>query len=95
MQDRMLRLAASPDKFAPAVERALQDERPFARHAVGIDAKLMLYGGKVVPGSLLSWIAARVIGLPAPAPPALAREPAPGHRVERLVAPGQLRVASA
>lgn len=65
-QDLVLRLAASPESFAPAVERALGELRPFERHAVGIDAKAMLYGGKVVPGRLVAWVATRALGLPRP-----------------------------
>lgn len=65
-QGLVLRLAPSPDSFAPAVERALGEHRPFERHAVGVDAKAMLYGGKLVPGRLVAWIANRALGLPRP-----------------------------
>jgi NAD(P)-dependent dehydrogenase (short-subunit alcohol dehydrogenase family) len=65
-QDLVLRLAPSPDSFAPAVERALHEHKPFERHAVGLDAKAMLYGGKVMPGRLMAWIATRALGLPRP-----------------------------
>ena len=42
--ETMRRFARPPDRFAPAVERALLDRRPFCRHPVGIDAALLLYG---------------------------------------------------
>ena len=65
-QDLVLRLAPSPDSFAPSVERALDEHTPFERHAVGLDAKAMLYGGKVIPGRLMAWVATRALGLPRP-----------------------------
>ena len=65
-QDLVLRLAPSPSSFAPAVERALDEHKAFERHAVGLDAKAMLYGGKVIPGRLMAWIANRALGLPRP-----------------------------
>ncbi len=65
-QDLVLRLAPSPDSFAPSVERALDEHKPFERHAVGLDAKAMLYGGKVMPGRFMAWVATRALGLPRP-----------------------------
>ena len=65
-QDLVLRLAPSPDSFAPSVERALDEHKPFERHAVGLDAKAMLYGGKVIPGRFMAWVATRALGLPRP-----------------------------
>ena len=65
-QDLVLRLAPSPASFAPSVERALDEHKPFERHAVGLDAKAMLYGGKVMPGRFMAWVATRALGLPRP-----------------------------
>jgi NAD(P)-dependent dehydrogenase (short-subunit alcohol dehydrogenase family) len=65
-QDLVLRLAPSPDSFAPSVERALNEHKPFERHAVGLDAKAMLYGGKIMPGRFMDWVARRALGLPRP-----------------------------
>ena len=54
--------------LAPSVERALDEHKPFERHAVGLDAKAMLYGGKVMPGRFMAWVATRALGLPRPDP---------------------------
>jgi NAD(P)-dependent dehydrogenase (short-subunit alcohol dehydrogenase family) len=63
---RYLRFAASPDRFAPAVERAVAERRPFARHGVGIDAQLLLLGNRLLPSSLLQRVLGRAIGIPRP-----------------------------
>ena len=34
----------SPERFARALARALDERAPFARHAVGLDAKMLLFG---------------------------------------------------
>jgi NAD(P)-dependent dehydrogenase (short-subunit alcohol dehydrogenase family) len=61
---RFIRLASDPERFAPAVERALGERRPFARHAVGFDAHLLLAGARLLPSGLLHWATARAVGLP-------------------------------
>jgi NAD(P)-dependent dehydrogenase (short-subunit alcohol dehydrogenase family) len=63
---RLLRFAAEPDRFAPAVARALDDERPFVRRGVGIDSKLLLFGSRVMPAWLLQSITGRALKLPRP-----------------------------
>jgi NAD(P)-dependent dehydrogenase (short-subunit alcohol dehydrogenase family) len=68
----MLRIAASPDRFAPAVERALEERAPFKRHAVGIDARLLLVGNRLLPAGLMQRMLTRALGLPKP-----------GSRIER------------
>jgi len=62
--ETMRRLARRPDRFASAVERALLDRKPFARHPVGIDAALMLYGGRILPVRAMQGLTARVLRLP-------------------------------
>jgi NAD(P)-dependent dehydrogenase (short-subunit alcohol dehydrogenase family) len=63
---RFLRFAGSPDRFAPAVAKALDEDRPFARHAVGTDARLLLLGSRFLPASLLQRIVVRALGIPRP-----------------------------
>lgn len=63
---RFLRFAGAPEQFAPAVERALEERRPYARHGVGIDARLLFLGSRLVPGALLQRVVGRALGLPKP-----------------------------
>ena len=62
--DKMVRFARRPARFAPVVERALQDTKPFARHAVGPDAVAMVYGNRLLPARWLQSLTIRVLGLP-------------------------------
>jgi NAD(P)-dependent dehydrogenase (short-subunit alcohol dehydrogenase family) len=64
--DRILRIARPPRSFAPAVERALADTGAFRRRAVGIDARLLLLGSRLLPGRLLERATRLGIGIPAP-----------------------------
>jgi NAD(P)-dependent dehydrogenase (short-subunit alcohol dehydrogenase family) len=61
-----MRFARRPDQFAPAVEHALGEQRPFTRHGVGFDARLLLVGSRVMPAGLLQRAVTRAIGLPRP-----------------------------
>jgi NAD(P)-dependent dehydrogenase (short-subunit alcohol dehydrogenase family) len=61
---RFLRFAGAPERFAPAVERALEDHHPFARHGVGIDARLLLVANRMMPFGVLQRIMAQAIGIP-------------------------------
>jgi NAD(P)-dependent dehydrogenase (short-subunit alcohol dehydrogenase family) len=63
---KYLRFAASPERFAPAVEKALDEHRPFARHGVGIDARLLLLGNRLLPSAVLQSAIGRAIGIPRP-----------------------------
>jgi NAD(P)-dependent dehydrogenase (short-subunit alcohol dehydrogenase family) len=60
------RLARPPERFAPAVARAVTDRAPFARRAVGPDARLMALGGRLMPARLFQRVASGVMGLPGP-----------------------------
>jgi NAD(P)-dependent dehydrogenase (short-subunit alcohol dehydrogenase family) len=64
--DRILRIARAPRSFAPAIETALADTGPIRRHAVGLDAQLLLLGRRVVPGRVLQRLTGAAIGIPAP-----------------------------
>jgi NAD(P)-dependent dehydrogenase (short-subunit alcohol dehydrogenase family) len=62
----VLRSARRPERFAPSLAQALVDRAPFARHAVGLDARAMLLGSQLVPARLFQRLAARAMGLPRP-----------------------------
>jgi len=61
-----VRFAAAPARFAPAVATALEDGRPFVRRTVGIDARLLRLGTRLLPGGLIHRVTATVLGLPRP-----------------------------
>jgi NAD(P)-dependent dehydrogenase (short-subunit alcohol dehydrogenase family) len=63
---KFIRFAARPERFAPAVGRALDERRPFARHAVGIDARLLVAGNRLVPSGLMQRMTTRAVGIPRP-----------------------------
>jgi len=46
-------LANPPERFAPALARALDERAPFARRTVGLDSRLLLVGSRLLPGRLL------------------------------------------
>jgi NAD(P)-dependent dehydrogenase (short-subunit alcohol dehydrogenase family) len=49
----VLHLANPPEGFAPELARALDEQAPFARRTVGIDARMLLVGSRLLPGRLL------------------------------------------
>lgn len=57
-------LANPPERFARALARTLDGRAAFARHAVGLDARLLLFGTRVLPGGLLHRVLGRALGLP-------------------------------
>ena len=48
-----VKLAARPEGFARALATFLDERAPFARHAVGLDARMLLVGSRLLPGRLL------------------------------------------
>jgi NAD(P)-dependent dehydrogenase (short-subunit alcohol dehydrogenase family) len=61
----MMRLLAnSPERFAPQLARALDERIPFARHAVGLDASMLLFGSRVLPGRFLHYAVRWAMRLP-------------------------------
>ncbi|MET0903445.1 MAG: SDR family oxidoreductase [Acidimicrobiales bacterium] len=76
---RFLRFAQPPERFAPAVERALGEQRPFSRHGVGLDSRLLLVGSRLLPTALLQRLTTRAVGIPRPG--ALRGDPAQRARV--------------
>ena len=63
---RLLRFAAEPERFAPAVAKALDDTRPFVRRGVGIDARLLLLGNRFLSAAALQRVTRRALRLPRP-----------------------------
>jgi len=62
--DVMMRFAGPPERFARGLARALDDRAPFARHAVGIDAHLLLLGARLLPGWLFHHVVRLAMGIP-------------------------------
>ena len=60
----MIRLASPPERFARALAKTLDERAPFARHAVGLDAKLLLFASRVLPTRVLRGVIRLVLGLP-------------------------------
>jgi len=60
----MIRLANAPERFARELARALDERAPFARHTVGLDARLLLVGSRFLPGWLLHHAVRLAMGLP-------------------------------
>lgn len=80
MEARVKRLALPPERFGPAVGRALDERAPFTRRAVGPDAVAMRVGRALLPVGLFQRVVARALGIPRPG--ALRNDPI------RLVTPG-------
>ncbi len=57
-------LANPPERFARRLEQLLDQRAPFARRAVGLDARLLMLGTRVLPGGLLHRIIRLAMGLP-------------------------------
>ena len=64
--ERVIRSAKPPEQFAAALEKALEKDAPFAKHAVGREAHIMLMASRLMPASALHSITRAVTGLPRP-----------------------------
>src|SRR5215472_12180640 len=64
--ERVIRSAKPPERFAAALERALDKDAPFARHAVGADARMMLVASRLLPSGAFQSAARLATGLPRP-----------------------------
>ena len=58
------RLANPPERFASALANILDESAPFARHAVGLDARMLMFGNRLMPSRLLHHLISRAMGLP-------------------------------
>jgi NAD(P)-dependent dehydrogenase (short-subunit alcohol dehydrogenase family) len=61
---RVVRFANPPERFAAGLARALDDDGPFTRRAIGTDARLMLTATRLLPGRVFQAMARAVMGLP-------------------------------
>src|SRR5262245_54447227 len=59
-----VRLASPPERFARALARVLDERAPFARHAVGFDARLLWLWSRLPPGWLLHHLIRLAMRLP-------------------------------
>jgi hypothetical protein len=64
--ERVIRSAKPPERFASALEKALEKDTPFARHAVGADARMLLMASRLLPAGILQSVTRAAIGLPRP-----------------------------
>ena len=62
----VIRSAKPPERFAAAVEKALESHAPFARRAVGADARMMLAASRLLPGRVFHFAARAATGVPRP-----------------------------
>jgi NAD(P)-dependent dehydrogenase (short-subunit alcohol dehydrogenase family) len=58
------RLANPPARFASALVRVLDERAPFARHTVGLDARMLLFGSRFLSGGLLHHLIRVATALP-------------------------------
>ncbi len=59
-----MRYASPPERFAQGLAKALEERAPFARHGVGIDARMLLIINRLLPARLVHWIIRVAMGLP-------------------------------
>ena len=57
-------LANPPERFAAALARILEEQGPFSRRAVGIDARLLMLGARFLPARLLHHLIRLAMALP-------------------------------
>jgi len=60
----MKRAAKSPDEFAAGLAKALDDKAPYAKHAVGVDARMLLVANRLLPSSGLHHMTRLLMGIP-------------------------------
>jgi NAD(P)-dependent dehydrogenase (short-subunit alcohol dehydrogenase family) len=66
LEERFQRLASPPERFAPALARALDDAVPFTRRAVGPDAKAMRIVRAAMPVALFQRMVSTILRVPRP-----------------------------
>jgi NAD(P)-dependent dehydrogenase (short-subunit alcohol dehydrogenase family) len=59
-------LANPPERFASALAKVLDEQGPFSRHAVGMDARMLLLGSRFLSGRLLHHLIRLAMALPRP-----------------------------
>ena len=58
------RLANPPERFASSLARILDEQCSFSRHAVGLDARMLLLGSRFLSGRLLHHLIRVAMALP-------------------------------
>jgi NAD(P)-dependent dehydrogenase (short-subunit alcohol dehydrogenase family) len=64
--ERVIRSAKPPERFASALEKALENDAPFVRRAIGAEARMMLMASRLLPGRVLQSVTRAATGLPRP-----------------------------
>jgi hypothetical protein len=59
-----MRIANSPDVFARALGRALEDTAPYTKHPVGADARILLLCSRMLPQAGMYHMSRLAMGLP-------------------------------
>jgi NAD(P)-dependent dehydrogenase (short-subunit alcohol dehydrogenase family) len=59
-----MRLARRPDRFARGLAKVLDERAPFARHAVGPDARMLLISNRLLPAKALHHVTRLAMGIP-------------------------------
>jgi NAD(P)-dependent dehydrogenase (short-subunit alcohol dehydrogenase family) len=60
----MKRAAKSPDRFAAALAKTLDDSAPFVRRPVGYDARMLLTASRVLTGAAMHHMTRLMMGIP-------------------------------
>jgi NAD(P)-dependent dehydrogenase (short-subunit alcohol dehydrogenase family) len=66
METRIKRIARPPERFGPAVARALDERAPFTRRAVGPDAVALRILRALLPAGAIQRLVAMALGIPRP-----------------------------
>ncbi|MCV7260102.1 SDR family oxidoreductase [Mycobacterium shimoidei] len=59
-------LARPPERFARGLAKALEDRAPFARRAVGVDARMLLVANRLLSSKALHRVTRLAMGIPRP-----------------------------
>jgi NAD(P)-dependent dehydrogenase (short-subunit alcohol dehydrogenase family) len=59
-----MRFARPPERFARGLAKALDDRAPFARHAVGVDARMLMVANRLLSSKALHRVTRLAMGIP-------------------------------
>jgi NAD(P)-dependent dehydrogenase (short-subunit alcohol dehydrogenase family) len=60
----VVRAASAPQRFARVLARAISEQTPFARHTAGVDATILVFMSRILPGWLLHHVIRLAMRLP-------------------------------
>ncbi|BBY43276.1 SDR family oxidoreductase [Mycolicibacterium celeriflavum] len=63
-REAMRRAAKSPARFATGLAQALESDKPFVRHCVGPDARMLLIANRMLPGAAMHTVTRLMMGIP-------------------------------